>query len=100
MPASEVLEAMIVSWMRDWIEVRDGFPGRRRKVFAAFRRVRLMFQAEDRVYNSLMTAKRSSTATEVSCSERGANSLRGFGVVVGKMDDRRDVDVDCLLDGA
>lgn len=96
MPASEVLEAIMESWIRDWIEVREGFPGRRRNVFAAFKSVRLMFQAEERVYNSLITAKRSSTATEVSCSERGADSFRGLCPTIGMIDERRDVDTEGL----
>lgn len=49
MPESEVLDAMTESWMSDWIEDKEGLPGRRRKVFAAFRRVRRNFQAEERV---------------------------------------------------
>ena len=49
MPASEVLDAMTESWMSDWMEERDGFPGLKRNVLAALRRVRRNFQAEDRV---------------------------------------------------
>ena len=37
-----------------------------------------MFQAEDKVYSSLMTANNSSTVTRVSCSDKGACCLRGF----------------------
>jgi hypothetical protein len=55
-----------------------GLPGRRRKVFAAFRSVRRSVQAEDRVYNSLITAKKSSIRTVVSGSESGV-WVRGIG---------------------
>lgn len=37
-----------------------------------------MFQADERVYSSLITAKRSSTATLVSDSESGGDSFRGL----------------------
>src|SRR6266487_5249987 len=70
---------------------REGLPGRRRKVLAAARSVRRMFQAEERVYNSFIIAKRSSTATPVSCSVNGVNSFcarLGSGGLVADTDGR------------
>ena len=60
------------------MEARDGLPGCSIKVFAAVRRVRRIFQTEERVYSSLIIAKSSSTATRVSCSVKGAASFRGL----------------------
>ena len=74
------------------MEARDGFPGRSIKVFAAVRRVRRIFQTEERVYSSLIIAKSSSTATRVSCSVRGVTSFRGLmgsgGLVDTDVEDR------------
>ena len=74
------------------MEARDGLPGRSIKVFAAARRVRRIFQTEERVYSSLIIAKSSSTATRVSCSVSGGTSLRGLagsgGLVAADNEDR------------
>lgn len=74
------------------MEARDGLPGRSKKVFAAVRRVRRMFQTEERVYSSLIIAKSNSTATRVSCSVKGGASFRGLlgsgGLVDADIEDR------------
>lgn len=60
------------------MDVSCGFPGRRRKVLAALRSVRRRDHAEERVYSSLIVAKKSSMRTVVSGSERGAWFALGF----------------------
>lgn len=76
MPLSDVLASMMVFWSNTRIASRLGLPGRRRKDFAAFRRVRRRVHAEERAYNSLIVAKKSSTAMLVSWLVRGGGGTR------------------------
>lgn len=60
------------------MEVKEGFPGRRRNVLAAIRSVRRIFQADESVYNSLIMANINSRAIRVSSSVKGVGSVRRF----------------------
>ena len=79
MPASDVLPSMTDVWIRFWTVRREGLPGRSRKDLAAVNKVRRMFQADDSVYISLITANMSSTATRVSLSASCEYCRLGFG---------------------
>ena len=61
----------------------DGLPGRSRNVLAAESRVSRICHADDSVYSSVMTANRSSMATRVSASERGALSEMAAAPALG-----------------
>jgi hypothetical protein len=91
-----VLAAITESWIRDWMDDSDGFPGRRRNVLAAVSSVRRIFHAEDKVYSSLITANKSSTATLVSCEVSGVASFRGLldGVCINGIDGLLGIDKD------
>lgn len=81
MPVSEVFASIRVLWSKTRIASRFGLPGRRRNDLAALSSVRRRVQAEERVYSSLMMAKKSSTATLVSWEVNGLGAFRlvGFG---------------------
>jgi len=74
---------------------RFGLPGRRRNDLAALSRVRRRVQAEERAYSSLIIAKKSSTATLVSCEFSGAASR--FVGLVGTEASSRDGRMDEVL---